>query len=256
MIGVYDSGLGGLSVLRAIRALLPCHDLCYLADTAYCPYGPRPPAEVRARALACAGWLVAQGAGLVVVACNTASSAALELLRTALPIPIVGMEPGIKPAIAATRTRRVGVLATDGTLTGERFAGLVERFAGDVRVQTMPCPGLVEQVEAGDLQGPRTRALLTRYLAPLQAGGVDTIVLGCTHFPFLTPLIAELAGPGVMIIDTGPAVARQVARVAAERGPGPGQGGLRCATTGDPAQVAAPLARVWGAPLPLEHAEC
>ncbi|HEX5689478.1 MAG TPA: aspartate/glutamate racemase family protein, partial [Roseiflexaceae bacterium] len=153
-IGLFDSGLGGLSLLREVRQLLPRHDLLYLADTAYCPYGPRPVAEVRARSLAIGRWLRDRGARIVVVACNTASSAALELLRAELPIPIVGMEPGLKPAAAATRSGRVGVLATNNTLGGSRFAALVERYAGGVEVITQPCPGLVELVEAGTLQGP------------------------------------------------------------------------------------------------------
>ncbi len=253
-IGLYDSGLGGISVMHAVRALLPTHNLIYLADTAYCPYGPRPPAEVRARALACAGWLLHQGAQVVVVACNTATSAALELLRAEIPQPIIGMEPGIKPAIATTRNGQIGVLATDGTLAGSRFATLIERFASNVVVQTVPCPGLVAQVEAGDLNSPQTRALLMEYLAPLQASGIDTLVLGCTHFPFLTPLIAELVGPTVTIIDTGPAVARQVARIAADIQLAPGTGNVCFATTGDPDRVAPALARLWGAVVELKHA--
>ncbi len=255
-IGIYDSGLGGLSVLRAVRQALPRHDLDYLADTAFCPYGPRPVAEVQARARACTGWLIDQGAGVVVVACNTATSAALELLRAEFAVPIVGMEPGVKPAIQATRNERVGVLATDGTLAGTRFATLVERFAAGVAVHTVPCPGLVAQVEAGDLSGSATRQLLARYLAPLQMRGVDTIVLGCTHFPFLAPVIAELVGPDVTIIDTGLPVARQVARVAAMVELPTGSSRLRCATTGNPTAVAPVMQRLLDADVPLEHADC
>lgn len=254
MIGVYDSGFGGLSVLREVRMRLPSHDLCYLADTAYCPYGPRSLEEVRDRALACAGWLAAAGAQVVVVACNTASSAALEVLRAELPVPIVGMEPGIKPASLSTHTRHVGVLATGGTLAGSRFAALIQRFAADVKVEAVPCPALVEQVEAGDLRGPRTRALVRQYLAPLQADGVDTIVLGCTHFHFLAPVIAEVAGPAVTIIDTAPAVARQVVRVAQAVGLTGGSGRLRVATTGDPRQVAPVFAHLWGSEVVVEQA--
>src|SRR4029079_17493230 len=135
-IALFDSGLGGLSVLREVRGLLPRHDLLYLADTAYCPYGPRPLGEVRARALAVGRWLIGQGAGLLVVACNTASAAALELLRAELPIVVVGMEPGVKPAAAATHSGRVGVLATSNTLSGARFAALVERYAEGIEVIT------------------------------------------------------------------------------------------------------------------------
>lgn len=255
MIGLFDSGLGGLSVVRAVRAVLPHHDLCYLADTAFCPYGPLPADTVRARALACAGWLVEQGAGLVVVACNTATSAALEHLRATLPVPVVGMEPGIKPAVAATRSGRVAVLATSGTLGGARFARLAERFATGVELQTVACPAMVELVEAGELAGPRAEAVVAAYVAPLIAEGVDTLVLGCTHFPPLRPLIAAVA-PAATIIDTGPAVAAQTARVARATGVGPGAARLRCATTGDPETVAPALARVWSAALPLERAAC
>lgn len=256
MIGLFDSGIGGLSVLRAVRERLPDHDLLYLADSAYCPYGPRPRDAVRERALACGRWLVDQGAAMVLIACNTATSAAADLLRAALPVPVVGMEPGLKPAIAASRSGHVAVLATSGTLRGDRFTGLVERFAGDVQVSTVACPSLVGYVEAGDTHGPAVRQAVASYLEPLQARGVDTLVLGCTHFPFLRPLIAELAGPAVTIIDTGPAVAAQVERVALSAGVGPGGGRLRCATSGDPAQVSATLAKVWGATLAVTHAAC
>jgi glutamate racemase len=227
-----------------VREQLPEHDLLYLADTAYCPYGPRPPSAVRARALAIGSWMVEQGAGLLVVACNTASSAALELLRAELPIAVVGMEPGLKPAAAATHSGRVGVLATGGTLAGERFAALVERHAEGVEVITQPCPGLVELVEAGELDGPAARTTVKRYVAPLLDRGVDTLVLGCTHYPFLRPTIAAVAGPRVAIIDTGPAVARQVARVAAQRGLPAGLGRARFWTTGDPPAVAAVARRL------------
>jgi glutamate racemase len=255
MIGLFDSGLGGLSVARAVRAVLPAHDLLYLADSAHCPYGPLPPERVRERASACARWLVAQGAAVVVVACNTATSAAVETLRAELPVPVVGMEPGIKPAVAATRGGRVAVLATSGTLGGGRFASLVERFAGGVEVRTVACPELVRLVEAGVLDGPGARAAVDHYVAPLVHDGVDSLVLGCTHFPPLRPLI-ERAAPGAVVIDTGPAVAAQTARVARAAGVGPGSGTMRCATTGDPEVVAPALARVWGTALPVERADC
>jgi glutamate racemase len=253
LIGIYDSGLGGLSVLRAVRDLLPEHNLCYLADSAYVPYGPRSAEEVRRRACACTGWLVDQHAEIVVVACNTASSAALELLRDTFSLPIVGMEPGVKPAIHNTRTRHVGVLATSGTLTGSRFARLVQRFAGDVKVQAVACPELVEQVEAGELDSQRTRDIVARYLCPLRTDGVDTVVLGCTHFNFLAPVIAELAGPDMTIIDTAPAVARRVAYVVEEIGLSGGQRMLNIRTTGNPAQIAPLVARILQQPLPVEH---
>ncbi len=249
MIGIFDSGLGGLSVTRAIRGRLPTADLLYLADSAYCPYGPRPLTEIRARALACGRWLVDQGAQMVVVACNTATSAAIELLRRELPAPVVGMEPGVKPAVAATRRGQIAVLATSGTLTSERFRDLVRAYAANVTVKALACPDLVEQVEAGELTSRRTRALITRHLAEI--AGADVIVLGCTHFPLLTPLISECAGPDVTIIDTGPAVAAQTARIAERISLSHGSGTLRCFTTGDPQQVAPALANVWGEELPL-----
>jgi glutamate racemase len=243
-IALFDSGLGGLSILREVRQRLPQHDLLYLADTAYCPYGPRPAAEVRARALAIGRWLVERGAALLVVACNTASSAALDALRAELPVAVVGMEPGLKPAAAATRSGCVGVLATSNTLAGPRFAALIERYAEGVEVLTQPCPGLVELVEAGKLSGPVARALVERYVAPLLERGVDTLVLGCTHYPFLRSTIADVAGPHVAIVDTGPAVAGQVARVVAQRGIVAGQGRARFWTTGDSARVAVAAQRV------------
>lgn len=254
-IGLFDSGLGGLSVARAVRSLLPRHDLIYLADTAHCPYGPLPAEQVRERALACARWLVLQGAGVVVVACNTATSAAVEALRAELPVPVVGMEPGIKPAVAATRSGKVAVLATSGTLRGDRFTRLVERFAGGVEVRTVACPGMVALVEAGELDGPRAVAVVAGYVRPLVAAGVDVLALGCTHFPPLAGLIAA-AAPGATIIDTGPAVAAQAARLVEQVGLGPGGGAMRCATTADPSIVTDPLARVWGEGVRVERASC
>ncbi len=258
-IGLFDSGLGGLSVARAVRAALPYRDLIYLADTAYCPYGPLPVEQVRTRSLACARWLVGRGARVVVVACNTATSAAVELLRTSLAVPVVGMEPGLKPAVAATRTGRVAVLATSGTLTGERFARLVERFGAMVEVRTVACPAMVRLVEAGELAGPYAASVVAGYVAPLVADGVDTLVLGCTHFPPLRALIAA-AAPEATIIDTGPAVAAQTARVALAAGGRAGATGdagrLTFATTGDPLSVAPALARVWGESVDVERAAC
>lgn len=253
MIGLFDSGLGGLSVVRHVRSLLPSHDLIYLADSAFCPYGPLPREQVTLRAQGCADWLIAQGAQVIVIACNTASAAAAEILRARLNVPVVAMEPGLKPAIEATRTGHVGVLATSGTLRGERFADLVERFADGVEVHRVECPALVELVETGELSGPRATALVAAHIAPLITADVDTLVLGCTHFPALRTLIAE-AAPQATIIDTGPAVATQVARVARSAALEPGSGTLRCATTGDPATVAPGVTHIWGSELPIEQA--
>jgi glutamate racemase len=212
-IGIFDSGVGGISVLREIRALLPAEHLIYYADSGHCPYGGKPREQIVARACAITERLLERGAKLVVVACNTATIAAVEHLRATYPIPFVGMEPAVKPAAAATRSGVVGVLATGAALAGEKFHHLVAAHARDVRVITQPCPGLVEQVEAGALDTLHTRALVERYVEPLLAQGADVLVLGCTHYPFLRPLIAALAGPGVTLLDTGAAVARQVRRV-------------------------------------------
>ena len=244
MIALFDSGLGGLSVLREVRAILPTHDLAYFADSAFCPYGPRSVAFVRKRSLAIGRWLVKQGASLLVVACNTASSAALETLRADLAIPVVGMEPGLKPAVAATRSGCVGVLATANTISGEQMQGLITRYADGVEVLTQPCPGWVEQVEAGDLVSAKTGRLVAHFVEPLVERGADTLVLGCTHYPFLRPLIADAAGPNVAMIDTGPAVARQVVRVATQHRIAPARGAIRAWTSGDVATVAPVLGRL------------
>ncbi|WP_333871820.1 glutamate racemase, partial [Desulforamulus putei] len=212
-IGVFDSGVGGLSVAREIRRLLPMEDLIYYADSAYCPYGEKDPAIIRQRERAIVEFLLSRGAKLIVVACNTASSAGLEELRKLFAAPIVGMEPGVKPAVAATRNGKIGVLATGVTITGDRFASLVKRYAENTRVITQPCPGLVELVECGKLEEPETERVLRGFLQPMLEQGADTIVLGCTHYPFLRPLIERLAGPGVAVIDTGAAVAKQVSKV-------------------------------------------
>lgn len=211
-IGVFDSGLGGLSVLRAIRERLPAEDLLYVADAAHVPYGGLDPDSIRARARVLTGFLVERGAKAIVVACNTATAVAVSELRHHWGLPIIGMEPAIKPAVARTRSGTVGVLATEGTLISARFAGLLEQYAGSVRVVTQPCPGLVAAVEAGAIDTPGTRAMLAEYLEPLLSAGADTVILGCTHYPFLTPLIRDYTGPEVVVIDTGDAVARQVQR--------------------------------------------
>ncbi len=212
-IGVFDSGVGGLSVLRDIRAALPHEDLIYIADSGHVPYGNKPQAYIQQRSEVLTRFLLEQGAKAIVIACNTATAAAAARLRQIFTTPIVGMEPAVKPAAAATRSGVVGVLATVGMLQSAQFAALLARFGQGVRVVTQPCPGLVEQIEAGDLDSPATRALVERYTAPLLASNADTIVLGCTHYPFLRPLINEVVGPEIALIDTGAAVARQLRRV-------------------------------------------
>ena len=248
MIALFDSGLGGLSLLRELRGQLPAHDLAYVADSAHCPYGPKPGEFVRARSLAIGRALEREGARALVVACNSAvASGALEALRAELAIPVIGIEPGVKPAAALTQTGVVGVLATARTVESDRLASLVERYADGVEVVTQPCPGLVERVEVGLLDGPETRALVEYYIDPLLARGIDVLVLGSTHFPFLRKLIAEVA-PRVAIVDPGPAVARQVARVVVEHSIAEGTGSVVYSTTGDPALVEPVLRRLTGDP--------
>jgi len=218
-IGIFDSGVGGLSVWRAIRQQLPAEALIYFADQQRVPYGPRPLQEIRAFSEEISRFLLAQGAKLIVVACNTASAAALAHLRQTFPqIPFVGMEPAVKPAAESTRSGVVGVLATPATFQGALYASVVERFASGVTVLQETCPGLVGQIEQGNLTGPETRLILQRALEPMLAQGADTLVMGCTHYPFVIPLIRQIAGENARVIDPAPAVARQVERVLAGRG--------------------------------------
>ena len=218
-IGVFDSGVGGLSVLREIRALLPNESLLYVADSGHVPYGEKSPEFIRERCRRIAAFLLERGAKALVLACNTATVAGVAELRELYPqLPVVGMEPAVKPAAAATRSGVVGVLATTGTLKSAKFAALLDRFASDVRVVTQPCPGLVERIEAGDLDSEQTRALLQGFVAPLLAQGCDTLILGCTHYPFIKPLLQTLVPDAVSLIDTGAAVARQLQRLLDERG--------------------------------------
>lgn len=256
-VAIFDSGVGGLSVAREIRRALPAEHLLYLADHAYVPYGDRTTEEVRARTLAAGRWLEARGARVLVVACNTASGAALETLREHLGIPVIGMEPAVKPAVAATRNGRVGVMATAGTLRSERYARLVANHADGSRVIAQPCPGLADLIEDGHLDGDALRAAVEGFAAPLREAGVDTVVLGCTHYPFVRETIAAALGPGVSIVDSGHAIARQTERILSERGElaAGGPGSLRLLTTGDPAEVAPVAARVWGESLPVEQVD-
>lgn len=216
-IGVFDSGVGGLSVLQHIRQTLPNERLIYVADSGHVPYGDKSAAYIEQRAIILTRFLLEQGAEAIVIACNTATAAAAATLRSQFSIPIVAMEPALKPAVAATKSGVIGVLATVGTLESARFAALLERYAGEKKIITQGCPGLVEQVERGDLSGEETRALIERYTAPLLVDGADTLILGCTHYPFLASLIAEVVGEDITLVDTGAAVARQLyCRIQAE----------------------------------------
>ena len=218
-IGIFDSGVGGLSVLKAIRQQVPDETLIYLADQAHVPYGPRPLEDVRAFAVSITRHLLTQGAKIIVVACNAASAAALQVLRQTFPdVPFVGMEPAVKPAAERTQSGVVGVLATPATFQGALYASVVERFAQEVTLLQHTCPGLVAQIEAGQLDAPQTRRILEDAILPMLSLGIDTVVLGCTHYPFVIPLIENIAGPGVRVVDPAPAVARQVGRVLEARG--------------------------------------
>ncbi|MDB5761651.1 MAG: murI [Herminiimonas sp.] len=224
-IGVFDSGIGGLSVLRHIRARLPHEHLLYAADSGFAPYGGKTEQAIVARTLAIAEFLLERGAKALVVACNTATGAALGVLRERYPALLtVGVEPGLKPAAALTKTHTVGVLATERTLAGARFALLHQQVAAatGVRFLLQPCIGLADQIEKGELRSAATAALVRRYVAPLIGQGADTLVLGCTHYPFVQPLIEDavrrIAAQPVGIVDTGEAIARQLARLLAQHG--------------------------------------
>lgn len=213
-IGIFDSGVGGLSVLRAIRAELPHEDVLYFGDQAHIPYGSRGKDAVRDFSVGITRFLLNQGAKLIVVACNTASAAALHELRIKFPdVSFVGMEPAVKPAAETTQSGKVGILATPTTFSGELYASVVERFARGVAIYTSSCPGLVEQIESGALEADETRTILEDALNPMLAAGVDTIVMGCTHYPFVIPLIQAITGPSVRTIDPAPAIARQTRRL-------------------------------------------
>jgi glutamate racemase len=213
-IGLFDSGFGGLSVLRQIHTMLPQEDVIFFADQAHVPYGNRTLLKVRELSLEITRYLLALDAKMIVVACNTASAAALHHLRRVYTdIPFVGMEPAVKPAAQSSQSRIVGVLATSATFQGELFASVVERFASDVTVLQQTLPGLVERIEAGDLDGIATHRILKDAVEPLLAEGIDTLVLACTHYPFIIPVLEKIVGPQVNVIDPSPAIARQTKRI-------------------------------------------
>lgn len=209
-IGIFDSGVGGISVLNEIRKLLPAADIFYVADSAHVPYGEKSNQYIQERSKTITKFLISKDVDIVVVACNTATAAAIVNLRTEFSLPIVGMEPAIKPAIAATKSGIVGVLATTGTLSSAKFAALLEKYQGDKTVITEPCPGWVKAVENGELSGSKAEKLVKRHTDPLIMQGADVLILGCTHYPFLRPLIEKIVGDTITIVDTGAAVAKQV----------------------------------------------
>ena len=257
-IGAFDSGVGGLSIVSEVRRLLPTEDVIFLADSLHCPYGPRPEEQIRALSAAAVEVLIERGAKLVVVACNTASVASLAHLRQRYGVPFVGIVPAVKPAAERTRSKRVGVIATNTTLRGRIFDELIARFAADVVVFRQVCPGLVELAEEGLCAGPEAESALRDCLSPLLAERIDTLVLGCTHYVFFRPLIQRLAGDEIAVIDTGEPVARQVARLldtheTHSRRQAPGR--LTLLTTGDPEHFATVVGRLTGERVVAERVE-
>lgn len=260
-IGVFDSGVGGLSVLRHIRQRLPQARLIYVADSGHVPYGDKSQEYIEARSIKLTQFLLQQGAAAIVIACNTASAAAAASLRSQFKLPIIAMEPAVKPAVAASRNGMIGVLATTGTLASARFAALLERYAGETEIITQGCPGLVEAVESGELTTAETRALIERSTAPLLARGADTIILGCTHFPFLSAMITDVVGKNIKLIDTGAAVAQQLHRRIQNELPAyqTEQATAEFFSSGDLKQATKILSMLWGEavkarPLPAQFA--
>ena len=249
-IGVYDSGIGGLSVLRVIQSRLPAENIIYVADQAHVPYGDRPMEEIRSLAEGVTRFLLSQGAKLIVIACNTASAAALKDLRVRYPqVLFVGMEPAVKPAAEQTLSGHVGVLATPSTFQGELYASVVERFAQDVTLHQATCPGLVSQIEKGFLRSAKTKRILQDAVEPMLSAGVDTLVMGCTHFPFVIPVINEISHGQARVIDPAPAIARQVERVLSQNGllnSAAASGQVAYLTSGDPLRMKKQIALLLG----------
>lgn len=217
LIGVYDSGVGGLSVWKELLKELPNEEYLYVSDAGYCPYGPKSKEEIVKRAIAVTEYMIANGVEIIVVACNTATAAAIEYLRGHYNIPFVGMEPAVKPAAINTRTGAIGVLATKGTFKGELYLRTLHKFASNAKVIEQVGEGLVELVESGNVDSDYAREIIGKYVQPMLEADVDHIVLGCTHYPFLEKLIRESAGEGVQIVNPAPAVAKRVAHVLESR---------------------------------------
>lgn len=209
-IGIFDSGVGGLSVLREIRKQLPKEELLYVADSAHAPYGDKSKEFILERSTAIVDFFVSQKVKAIVVACKHQTGAAVKELRPKYILPMIAMEPAVKPASERSQTGIIGVLATSRTIDSNNFQILFSRFADQVKILPKACPGLVEQVEKGNLNGEEIRALVAQYVQPLVAQNVDMIVLGCTHYPFLASVIQEVAGPSVSVIDSGAAIAREL----------------------------------------------
>lgn len=213
-IGVFDSGVGGLWILKHLQDQLPDYNYIFFADQGHVPYGGRSMEEIRNFSEVITKFLISHDCKIIVIACNTASAASLLYLRQKFPeVLFVGMEPAVKPAVEKTHTGKVGVLATPATFQGELYNSVVERFAQDVEIFKDTCAGLVEQIEKGELKSKETRIILERALLPMLEKNIDTVVLGCTHYPFVIPQIKEIVGDGVNVIDPTEAIVRQVARL-------------------------------------------
>lgn len=238
-IGIMDSGVGGLSVYREIRKLLPSERYVYFSDSANCPYGEKKPEFIRDRCREITGMMLSRGASAMVIACNTATAAAITTLRSEFNIPFIGMEPAVKPAALGTRAGVIGVLATAGTLKGSNYLKLKHGVEDDIKVVEHVGAGFVELVERGELSGPAAEETVKRSLRPLIAAGADIIVLGCTHYPFLLPVLRKITGPGVRFIDPAPAVARHLRDILRQKNiamddPDPG---IELLTSGDQRQL-------------------
>ena len=245
-IGVFDSGLGGLSVVRQLWSELPRESIVYAADSKFCPYGERTAEQICERSIAMAAYLVQHGVKLIITACNTATAASIDVLRERFEVPIVAMEPAVKPAAALTRTGKIAVLATPSTARGLRLQGLIDRYGDGLDIRAIGVPGLADRVELGDFDGPVARDLLAPVVIDQVADGADVLVLGCTHYPFAEGAIRDYAGPQVRIIDSGNAVARRARDVLMQFGLLTGIGpepAFTMLTTGDP-EVVAPIAEL------------
>jgi len=257
-IGVFDSGIGGLSVLRHVRTLLPNESLLYFADSGFAPYGEKPEAVIVERAVSIAAFLLTHNIKALVVACNTATAAAIAGLRSRYPeLPVVGVEPGLKPAASLTHSKTVGVLATANTLASEKFLKLQAQVAQDTQVRFLlqACDGLEHQIEKGELASTETFQLVERYVAALLAQQADTLVLGCTHYPFVEPLIRAVTGPDVQIVDTGEPVARQLRRLLEQRDlltNAPTEPRLMAFTTGSKSTLSLALSKLLKLDAPVE----
>ncbi len=257
-VGVFDSGVGGLSVLKAIRKKQPTIDFIYIADSGNAPYGSRSAEFIESRASHITNSLVDAGAQIIVVACNTATAIAVAKLRAKLTVPIVAMEPAIKPAVAHTKTGVIGVLATERTIESPSVARLCREFGQGVKILLQPCPGLVELVERGELSSDYTQEYLRKLIAPLIAQGADTLVLGCTHYVFLEPMIQHITGAKVHIIESSAAVARQTVRYLSHNKnlePGERTGQELFLTTGSPENAQTIFSKLWGSPVEVQALE-